>query len=70
QFTVTHDGLVIDDSVTNTLPGAPPRDLVSYPVVDWKDAVNNMEDTRRSTLPHVTTSVICSDDSYWLVAKG
>ena len=50
--------------------GAPPRDLGSYPVVDWKDAVNNMEDTRRSTLPHVTTSVICSDDSYWLVAKG
>ena len=70
QFTVTHDGMVIDDSVSNTLPGAPPRDLGSYPVVDWKDAVNNMEDTRRSTLPHVTTSVICSDDSYWLVAKA
>lgn len=29
-----------------------------------------MEDISRSTLPHVTTSVICSDDSYWLVAKG
>ena len=70
QFTVTHDGMVIDDSVSNTLPGAPPRDLGSYPVVDWRDAANNMEDIRRSTLPHVTTSVICSDDSYWLVAKG
>lgn len=30
QFTVTHDGMVIDDSVSNTLPGAPPRDLGSY----------------------------------------
>lgn len=29
-----------------------------------------MEEAKRALLPHVNTSVICSDDSYWLVAKG
>ncbi|HBH5395712.1 TPA: helix-turn-helix domain-containing protein [Escherichia coli] len=70
QFTVTHDGMVIDDSLSNTLPGAPPLDVGRYPVIDWKDAGNYMEEAKRASLPHVNTSVICSDDSYWLVAKG
>lgn len=70
QFTVTHDGMVIDDSVSNTLPGAPPLDVGRYPVIDWKDAGCYMEESKRALLPHVNTSVICSDDSYWLVAKG
>lgn len=70
QFTVTHDGMVIDDSISNTLPGAPPLDVGRYPVIDWKDAGCYMEESKRALLPHVNTSVICSDDSYWLVAKG
>ena len=39
QFTVTHDGMVIDDSVSNTLQAAPPRDPGQRPGRDTPPAM-------------------------------
>lgn len=69
QFTVNHEGMIIDESINDLQPWTPPADDRGYPVITFEQ-IGQMEALDLRKTQHYTSGAKCSENSFWLVIHG